>query len=128
LPRYVPVSTLFQYIRPKYPGGALHPDASRFGATRPGNGASQQLFYYLGTYKREYVVEFKIYNGPKYFRAGKAQLAYYANRLGLKTAEYVVFMPEGTRLRPELVNEDPETVDGVYIRIWFVPYDEEKDF
>jgi hypothetical protein len=57
------------------------------------------------------------------FAGGKKQLAYYCNKADLKTGEYLVFIPNQIR-----VQENIETVEGVAVRSWLVPYDEEKDF
>jgi AAA-like domain len=89
-----------------------------------GLGRSDLIIHVKG---HEYIIEFKVYGGKAAFFKGKKQLAYYCNKAGLKTGEYLVFIPNQIRL-PDTVQESIETVEGVAVRSWLVPYDEEKDF
>lgn len=77
--------------------------------------------------EREYVIEFKVYNGGALFVKGKTQLAYYCKKLGLTEGTYLVFVPGSLKLPPP-VKEGVEEVEGVALTTWLVPYDEEKDF
>ncbi len=74
----------------------------------------------------EYVLEFKVYQSPAKFAAGKEQLAYYTRTLGLNEGIYLVFVSNTVNLKA--VKEQVETVKGVVIKTYLVPYDEEKDF
>ena len=76
---------------------------------------------------QELLVETKKYYSPSKFEKGKNQLAYYASRLGLSKAVYLVFCPNNLRYPPP-VQEEVETINGVEIRTYLVDYDEEKDF
>ncbi len=91
-----------------------------------GLGRSDLILYVNG---REYVVEFKVYDGKSAFAKGKAQLAYYCQKLGLTQGEYLVFVPKHIKV-PDKVNEIPELIEGtgVTIRPWLVFYDEKTDF
>jgi hypothetical protein len=90
-----------------------------------GLGHTDLILYVRGW---EYVIEFKVYAGPKYFTDGKKQLSYYCRRLGLTQGEYLVFVPNSIRIKPDVVNEKTEQIEGVHIRPWLIFYDEEKDF
>lgn len=76
---------------------------------------------------REFIVEVKKYYGFAQFEKGKNQLEYYASRLGLSQAVYVVFCPNNLRYLPP-VQKEVETINGVEIRTYLVDFDEEKDF
>lgn len=76
---------------------------------------------------REFIVEAKKYYGFSQFEKGKNQLAYYASRLGLNKAVYLVFAPNHLRYPPPVV-EGKEVLNDVEIRTYLVDYDEEKDF
>lgn len=76
---------------------------------------------------KEFIVEAKKYYGFAQFENGKKQLAYYASRLGLTQAVYLVFCPNNLRYPPPVV-EGNEAINGVEIRTYLVDYDEEKDF
>jgi hypothetical protein len=76
---------------------------------------------------KEILFEAKKYYSPAKFLAGKTQLAYYASRLGLSHAVYLVFAP--IRLKyPEPIKEGTERIENIEINTFLVPYDEEKDF
>jgi hypothetical protein len=75
----------------------------------------------------EILFEAKKYYSPAKFLAGKTQLAYYASRLGLSHAVYLVFAP--IRLKyPEPIKEGTDWIEQVEINTFLVPYDEQKDF
>lgn len=87
-------------------------------------GNSDLVINILGT---EYLIETKIYRYDKQFQDGKKQLAYYCNRLGIKTGVYLVFVPNNV-LYPHRVKEGLETIEGVEVQVFLVEYDQEKDF
>ena len=72
--------------------------------------------------QRKYVVETKIWEGPRYYQSGKQQLAAYMRLEGVVEAYYVVF---DHRLNPEPRTET-ETVAGVTIRSYVIPVMQEK--
>ena len=74
-----------------------------------------------------YIIEFKIYGGPKKFMNGKKQLAYYCRKEGLQKGVYLVFVANHIRL-PKVIVESIEMVNGVEVTTYLVEYDEEKDF
>ncbi|MBI4645331.1 MAG: AAA-like domain-containing protein [Bacteroidia bacterium] len=73
----------------------------------------------------EILIESKIYYSFKKFESGKGQLAYYCNSLGLQTGIYLVFA-SGSLHEP--VKDNKETINGVEIITFIIPYDEKKDF
>ena len=74
----------------------------------------------------EQVVEAKVYKNITQFEDGKAQLAYYAQHLGLKTGYYLVFVhSEITHL--DVVEAD-EIIEGIRIKTYLVRYELDKDF
>ncbi len=75
---------------------------------------------------QEYVIEAKIYSDITQFKKGKKQLAYYAKNLSLDSAIYLIFV-ESEIVNPN-VTEKPETIDGVLIKTYLVPYNLETDF
>lgn len=75
---------------------------------------------------QEFVIEAKIYSDITQFKKGKKQLAYYAKSLSLDSAIYLVFVE--TAITNPNVTEKPETIDGVLIKTYLVPYNLEKDF
>jgi hypothetical protein len=75
---------------------------------------------------QEYVIEAKIYSDITQFKKGKKQLAYYAKNLSLDVAIYLIFV-ESEIKNPNLT-EKHETVDGVLIKTYLVPYNLETDF
>ncbi|WP_373552678.1 ATP-binding protein [Haliscomenobacter sp.] len=99
-------------------GGKSYREAST------GLGKSDLLLNIQG---REFIVEAKKYYGFAQFEKGKNQLAYYASRLGLSKAVYLVFTPNHLRYPPPVV-EGNEVLNSVEIRTYLVDYDEEKDF
>jgi hypothetical protein len=74
----------------------------------------------------EFVIEAKLFSNSTKFSAGKKQLAYYINRLGLKEGIYLVFV-KNTITNPKIV-EAVENFDGIKISTYLVSYDVETDF
>ena len=74
----------------------------------------------------EQVVEAKVYKNITQFEDGKAQLAYYAQHLGLNQAYYLVFA-NSEMTHPEVVEAD-EIIEGVRIKTYLVRYELDKDF
>ena len=75
---------------------------------------------------KEYVVEFKIFRDTLQFNRGKKQLAYYCKSLGIDAGIYLVFVPNTVTLPG--VEDAIEDFDGIQVKTYIVPYDEEKDF
>jgi hypothetical protein len=75
---------------------------------------------------QEFVIEAKIYSDITQFKKGKKQLAYYAKSLSLDSAIYLVFLESD--IQNAKINEIPETIDGVLIKTYLVPYNLETDF
>ena len=80
----------------------------------------------LNINNQEFVIEAKIYSNITQFKKGKKQLAYYAKGLSLESAIYLVFV-ESAIVNPNVV-ETPETIDGILIKTYLVPYNLETDF
>ncbi len=74
----------------------------------------------------EQVVEAKVYKNMTQFEDGKAQLAYYVQRLGLKIGYFLVFV--NTEVTHPDVLEADEMLEGVRIKTYLVRFDLEKDF
>jgi AAA-like domain len=74
----------------------------------------------------EQVVEAKVYKNITQFADGKAQLAYYAQHLGLKKGYYLVFAD--TEVTHSEVLEADELIEGVQIKTYLVRYELDKDF
>ena len=72
--------------------------------------------------QRKYVVETKIWEGPRYYQSGKQQLAAYMRLEGAVEGYYVVF---DHRQHPE-PRAETETVDGVKIRSYVIPVMQER--
>ncbi len=66
---------------------------------------------------RKYIVETKIWEGPRSYQAGKKQLAAYLQLEGAAEGYYVVF---DHRQNPE-VQVETETINGVQIRSYVIP-------
>ena len=66
---------------------------------------------------RKYIVETKIWEGPRYYEAGKRQLAAYIQLEGAVEGYYVVF---DHRQNPE-PRIETETVNSVKIRSYVIP-------
>ena len=81
----------------------------------------------INVQNNELLIETKKYYSPSKFEKGKKQLAYYASRLGLAQAVYLVFTPHHLKYPPTVL-ENQETIEGVLVVTYLVGYDEEKDF
>ena len=66
---------------------------------------------------QKYIVETKIWEGPKSYQAGKAQLAAYLKLEGASKGYYVVF---DHRAEPE-ARVETETINGLTIRSYVIP-------
>ena len=66
---------------------------------------------------QKYIVETKIWEGPRSYQAGKAQLAAYLKLEGASEGYYVVF---DHRAEPE-PRVETETIDGLTIRSYVIP-------
>ena len=71
---------------------------------------------------RKYIVETKIWEGPRYYQSGKKQLAAYMKLEGAVEGYYIVF---DHRQKPE-PRAETEMVDGVTIRSYVIPVMQEK--
>ncbi|MDE0482114.1 MAG: AAA-like domain-containing protein [Candidatus Poribacteria bacterium] len=71
---------------------------------------------------RKYIVETKIWEGEKYYQAGKKQLVAYLKSEKADEGYYVVF---DHRTNPE-ARVETETLDGVKIRSYVIPVVQEK--
>ena len=74
----------------------------------------------------EQVVEAKVYKNISQFTDGKAQLAYYAQHLGLEMGYYLVFV--NTEVTHTEVIEANELIEGIQIKTYMVRYELDKDF
>ena len=74
----------------------------------------------------EQVIEAKVFKNMTQFEDGKAQLAYYAQHLGLKMAYYLVFAD--TEVTHSDVLEADEIIEGIRIKTYLVRYELDKDF
>ena len=74
----------------------------------------------------EAVIESKVYQNITEFNKGKEQVAYYAIRMGLKTATYLVF--KNSEVTHEDVIENVDIVKDVTVTTYLIPYDLETDF
>jgi hypothetical protein len=88
-----------------------------------GLGRSDLAINLLGS---ELVVEAKVFSHVTQFAEGKTQLAYYATSLGLSRGIYLVFV-RSTVQNPKVL-ESVETINGVEVATYLVPYDLETDF
>ena len=66
---------------------------------------------------RKYIVETKIWEGPRSYQGGKKQLAAYLKLEGASEGYYVVF---DHRMEPE-ARVETETIDGLTIRSYVIP-------
>ena len=76
----------------------------------------------------ESVVESKVYQNITQFEKGKTQVAYYAHRMGLTTATYLVFV--SSTVTHKDVIEKPIFIKekNVLVTTYLIPYDLETDF
>jgi len=72
--------------------------------------------------QRKYIVETKIWEGDRYYQAGKAQLAAYLKLEGAQEGYYVVF---DHRRQPES-RAETETIEDVKIRSYVIPVMQER--
>jgi AAA-like domain len=72
------------------------------------------------------VVESKVYHNITQFKNGKNQTAYYATRMGLREATYLVFVDSEVTHR--LVLEKVDVIQGVTVTTYIIPYDLKTDF
>jgi hypothetical protein len=72
--------------------------------------------------QQKYIVETKIWEGPRRYQAGKQQLAAYLKLEGAVEGYYVVF---DHRREPE-PRIETETVDGITIRSYVIPVIQEQ--
>jgi AAA-like domain len=77
---------------------------------------------------QEALIESKVYHNITQFERGKAQVAYYANRMGLTTATYLVFVDSAVTHKG--VIESPTVFEdkNVTVTTYLVRYDLETDF
>ncbi len=76
----------------------------------------------------EALVESKVYQNITQFNKGKAQVAYYAHRMGLTTATYLVFV-SSTVTHKDVIEEPIFFEDkNVFVTTYLVRYDLETDF
>ena len=76
----------------------------------------------------EALVESKVYQNITQFNKGKAQVAYYAHRMGLTTATYLVFV-SSTVTHKDVIEEPLFFEDkNVLVTTYLVRYDLETDF
>ena len=72
--------------------------------------------------QRKYIIETKVWEGPRYYASGKQQLAAYLKSEGVTEGYYVVF---DHRVAPE-PGVATETVDGATIRSYVIPVIQEQ--
>ena len=88
--------------------------ADMFLEVHTGRGRIDLLILYNS---RKYIVETKIWEGERYFQAGKRQLAAYLNSEKVDEGYYIVF---DHRTNPES-RVETEELDGVSIRTYIIP-------
>ncbi len=77
---------------------------------------------------QEAVIESKVYQNITLFNKGKEQVAYYAQRLGLTTATYLVFLDSTISHKGVVENVDFLKDKNVVVTTYLVRYDLETDF
>jgi DNA-binding transcriptional regulator WhiA len=77
---------------------------------------------------QESVIESKVYQNITQFNKGKEQVAYYANRMGLDTATYLVFADTDTTHKDLIEKTDFIKEKNVLVTTYIVRYDLETDF
>jgi hypothetical protein len=82
----------------------------------------------IHTNGQEAVIESKVYQNITQFNKGKEQVAYYANRMGLKEATYLVFIDSQINHKDLIEKEDFFEDKNVLVTTYLVRYDLEKDF
>jgi hypothetical protein len=76
----------------------------------------------------EAVIESKVYQNITQFNKGKEQVAYYANRMGLDTANYLVFVSSAVTHKDMVEKSDFFKDKNVTVTTYLVRYDLETDF
>ena len=76
----------------------------------------------------EAVIESKVYQNITQFNKGKEQVAYYANRMGLDTATYLVFTDSDVTHKDMIEKSDFFKDKNVMVTTYLVRYDLETDF
>ncbi len=77
---------------------------------------------------KEALIESKVYQNITQFNRGKAQVAYYANRMGLTAATYLVFVNSSVTHKEVVESVDFFDDKKVAVTTYLVRYDLEKDF
>ena len=77
---------------------------------------------------QEALIEGKVYQNITQFNRGKEQVAYYANRMGLKTATYLVFVNSTVTHADVIEQPDFFSAKDVLVTTYIVRYDLETDF
>jgi hypothetical protein len=75
---------------------------------------------------RESVIESKVYQNITQFNKGKDQVSYYAKRMGLNTATYLVFIDSDVDHKD--IVEKTDFIKDVTVTTYLVRYDLETDF
>jgi hypothetical protein len=76
----------------------------------------------------EALIESKVYQNITQFNKGKEQVAYYANRMGLKTATYLVFVSSQVTHKDVLESVDFFDNKNVTVTTYLIKFDLETDF
>ena len=76
----------------------------------------------------EALVESKVYQNITQFNRGKEQVAYYAHRMGLNSATYLVFVSSTVTHKDVIEAVDFFEDKNVTITTYLIPYDLETDF
>lgn len=76
----------------------------------------------------EALIEGKVYQNISQFNKGKEQVAYYASRMGLKTATYLVFVNSTVTHKDVIEQSDFFEEKNVLVTTYIVRYDLETDF
>ncbi len=82
----------------------------------------------INTNGQEAVIESKVYQNITQFNKGKEQVAYYANRMGLREATYLVFINSTVSHKNVTEISDFFKDKNVLVTTYLVRYDLEKDF
>ena len=77
---------------------------------------------------QEAVIESKVYQNITQFEKGKEQVAYYANRMGLTTATYLVFVSSTVTHKDVVEKPYFSKEKDVLVTTYLIPYDMETDF
>jgi hypothetical protein len=77
---------------------------------------------------QEAVIESKVYQNITQFEKGKEQVAYYANRMGLNTATYLVFVSSTVTHKDVVEKPYFSKEKDVLVTTYLIPYDMETDF